>query len=95
MASEWSLRIPDFDQDQANDGSDETAAKTFFAEADRELKVGFAGSALYHLKEAWWMKYYDVNDLERKELKQRLIDAYRSLGKSTLGDVLSKYFAWV
>jgi hypothetical protein len=41
------------------------------------------------------MKYYDVTDLERKELKQRLMDAYRVLGKSSLGEVLSEYFAWV
>jgi hypothetical protein len=75
--------------------SSEEAGTNFLAEADRDLKAGFPGSALYHLKEAWWLKFYDEDGLDRKELKQRLLDTYRDLGKLMLGDMLTRYFDWV
>jgi hypothetical protein len=61
------------------------------------MKSGYAGSALCHLKEAWWMECPSKFDAtsELKELKQRLIAVYTLLGKSALADILDRYFAWL
>ena len=62
------------------------------AAADAEVAAGRYGSALYHLKEAWW-QWYPEDDM--RQVKHRLVETYRKLGKTLLADAMSKYYAWL
>lgn len=62
------------------------------AAADAEVAAGRYGSALYHLKEAWWQWYPDD---EMRQVKHRLVETYHKLGKTLLADAMSKYYAWL
>jgi hypothetical protein len=65
----------------------------FLAEAENDLTAGFAGSTLYHLKEAWLLPCWAVNQTQRRSLKKRLIEVYEILGKDVLAQVLKRYSA--
>jgi hypothetical protein len=74
------------------------AIRNVLAEAEKDLSAGFTGSALYHLKEAWWRASWVVNLPEGKTLKtlkKRLIDVYEILGKDALADLSKRYLKWV
>lgn len=84
-----------FRRSRAKQWSRDDSLQDFLAAAEKDTKAGFLGSALFHLKEAWWWKYHDIERQELADLTQRLVDVYNALGKSVLGDVLKKYFRWV
>lgn len=59
------------------------------------MKAGFPASSLFHLKEAWWMKYHDLDKKQLADLKARLMDVYSQLNKSELAEVMRIYFDWI
>lgn len=70
--------------------------KHFIGEADAAGAANLWGTALYHLKEAWWLKYWDAQkEGKQKQLKERMVLAYEKLGKRLLAETMNTAFKWI
>lgn len=67
----------------------------FLMRAADEVADGFLGTALYHLKEGWWMKYHSSEEGNLKVLKDRIVFLYQKLGKALLSQTMEKHFDWI
>jgi hypothetical protein len=66
----------------------------YIAAADSEAAAGHHGSALCHLKEAWWQWYFSPDE-DVRQLKLRLVETYHNLGKTLLADAMNGYYTWL
>jgi hypothetical protein len=66
----------------------------YIAAADSEAAAGHHGSALCHLKEAWWQWYFSPDE-DVRQLKHRLVETYHNLGKTLLADAMNGYYTWL
>jgi hypothetical protein len=63
--------------------------------AEEAMNGGFFATALYQLKEAWWLHGLQLEPGERAELKKRLCVVYRRLGRALLARRLEARFGWL
>lgn len=73
---------------------EDTSLTHYIAAADAEAAAGHYGSALCHLKEAWWQRYFSP-DADLRQVKHRLVDTYHKLGKTLLADAMNEYYTWL
>ena len=71
-----------------------TSLTQYIAAADAKAAAGHCGSALCHLKEAWWRWYFSP-DADIRQVKQRLVETYHKLGKALLADAMNEYYTWL
>lgn len=67
----------------------------FIKEAWVNMNKGYWASALFHLKEAWFYKYYIETAETKRQLRDMLMKVYEALDRKSYADRLRKEFDWL
>ena len=83
-----------FSEEGATALPEDASLTHYLAAADAEVATGHYGSALCLLKEAWWRWYFSP-EADIRQVKHRLVETYRKLGKTLLADGMNGYYTWL
>ncbi len=74
---------------------DNNSSKEFIEEAKSNMDKGYWASALFHLKEAWFYKFYEETDETKRLLRDLQIKVYKALGRDVYATRLSEEYNWL
>jgi hypothetical protein len=65
------------------------------AEAQRCIDQGFFASALYHLRQAWWLKHGDSSREKLRQTRDMMVKVYRLMGRDAFARTLEEEYKWL